>query len=70
MAELGWPTLVIMQEHLQILVSQGYMTAVELATRWWDTLWRARRFMSEDLVHPHIDSCSHYCSSMAWNYII
>jgi hypothetical protein len=49
------------QEHVQNLVSQGYMTAVELATivfmrillslpQGRDMLWRARCFMSEDLV--------------------
>jgi hypothetical protein len=32
MAELGLPTSEVMQEHLQNLMSQGYMTAVELAT--------------------------------------
>jgi hypothetical protein len=32
MAELGWPVSEIMAEHLQNLVSQGYMSAVELAT--------------------------------------
>jgi hypothetical protein len=32
MAESSWPTSEVMQEHLQNLVSQGYMTAVELAT--------------------------------------
>jgi hypothetical protein len=32
MAELGWPTSEIMTKHLQNLVSQGYMSAVELAT--------------------------------------
>jgi hypothetical protein len=32
MAKLSWPALVVMQEHLQNLVSQGYMTVVELAT--------------------------------------
>jgi hypothetical protein len=32
MAELGWPVPVVMREHLQNLVSQGYMTAAELAT--------------------------------------
>jgi hypothetical protein len=32
MAELGWPALVVMQEHLQNIVSLGYMTVVELAT--------------------------------------
>jgi hypothetical protein len=32
MAELGWPASEIMQEHLQNLVSQGYMTQAKLAT--------------------------------------
>jgi hypothetical protein len=32
MAESGWPMSVIMQEHLQNLVSQGYLTEAELAT--------------------------------------
>jgi hypothetical protein len=32
MAELGWTTSEVMQEHLQNLMSQGYMTTVELAT--------------------------------------
>jgi hypothetical protein len=32
MAGLSWPTSEVMQEHLQNLMSQGYMTAVELAT--------------------------------------
>jgi hypothetical protein len=32
MAELSWPTSEVMQEHLQNLVSQGYMIAAELAT--------------------------------------
>jgi hypothetical protein len=32
MAELAWTTLEVMQEHLQNLVSQGYMMIVELAT--------------------------------------
>jgi hypothetical protein len=30
--ESGWPTSEVMQEHLQNLVSQGYMTVAELAT--------------------------------------
>jgi hypothetical protein len=58
MAELGWLVLETTQEHLQNLVSQGYMS------------WRARRFMSEDLVHLRTDSSTHYCSSMAWSCII
>jgi hypothetical protein len=32
MAELGWLTLEVTQEHLQNLISQGYMTVAELAT--------------------------------------
>jgi hypothetical protein len=32
MAELGWPVSKIMAEHLQHLVSQGYMSGAELAT--------------------------------------
>jgi hypothetical protein len=32
MAESSWPTSEVTQEHLQNLISQGYMTAVELAT--------------------------------------
>jgi hypothetical protein len=32
MAGLGWSALVVTQEHLQNLVSLGYMTATELAT--------------------------------------
>jgi hypothetical protein len=33
MAESGWITSEVTQEHLQNLVSQGYMTAAELMTR-------------------------------------
>jgi hypothetical protein len=32
MVESGWPMSEVMQEHLQNLVSQGYMTVVELDT--------------------------------------
>jgi hypothetical protein len=32
MVELGWTTSEFMQEHLQTLVSQGYMMAAELTT--------------------------------------
>jgi hypothetical protein len=32
MVELGWIALEVMQEHLQNLVSQGYITAAELTT--------------------------------------
>jgi hypothetical protein len=32
MAELSWPASEVTQEHLQNLISQGYMTAMELAT--------------------------------------
>jgi hypothetical protein len=32
MAELSWPVSEVTQEHLQNLMSQGYMTTAELAT--------------------------------------
>jgi hypothetical protein len=32
MVELGWTASEVMQEHLQNIVSQGYMTVMELAT--------------------------------------
>jgi hypothetical protein len=32
MAESGWPASVIMREHLQNLMSLGYMTAAESTT--------------------------------------
>jgi hypothetical protein len=32
MAESSWPTWEVMQEHLENLTSQGYMTMVEIAT--------------------------------------
>jgi hypothetical protein len=32
MVELGWTTSEVMQEHLQNIVCQGYMMAMELAT--------------------------------------
>jgi hypothetical protein len=32
MAELGWPVPEVTREHLQNLVSQGSITAMELAT--------------------------------------
>jgi hypothetical protein len=32
MVDLGWTTSEVTQEHLQNLVSQGYMTATELVT--------------------------------------
>jgi hypothetical protein len=32
MVELGWTASEVMQEHLQNIVSQGYMTTMELAT--------------------------------------
>jgi hypothetical protein len=32
MAELSWPTSEVMQEHLQNVISQGYMTTTELVT--------------------------------------
>jgi hypothetical protein len=32
MVELSWPASEVTQEHMQNLMSQGYMTAVELST--------------------------------------
>jgi hypothetical protein len=32
MAELGWTSSEVIQEHLQNLMSQGYMMAVEIVT--------------------------------------
>jgi hypothetical protein len=80
MAELGWAVSEVTQEHLQNLVSQGYMTAAELATccvsedagspapaR--DTSWHARHSMSKDLVWHHTNFSALCYSSMAWSYI-
>jgi hypothetical protein len=80
MEKLGWIASDIKEEHLQNLVSQGYMTVVELATchvpedptslfRWGDTLWQVWHSMSGDLVCHHTDISVASCSSMAWNYI-
>jgi ribulose bisphosphate carboxylase small subunit len=59
MVELGWTTSEVTQEHLQHLMSQGYMTVVEFATHHLpedpasptlvgDMLLRARHSTSED----------------------
>jgi hypothetical protein len=80
MVESGWPALEVMQEHLQNLVSEGYMTAEELATylmlwilhfllRWGDTSWCARHSTSKDLVCHRIDFSAPCCSPMAWSCI-
>jgi hypothetical protein len=83
MAEFGWSTLEVMQEHLQHLVSQEYMTMAELATcrvpedpaspiqagGGGDTSWHVRHSLSEGSVFYHTDFSALYCSSMAWNYI-
>jgi hypothetical protein len=80
MAELGWPTLEVMQEHLQNLISQGYMIAAELATYFvpkdhvspdpvGDSSWRAQHSMSEDSVCHHIDFFAPCCSSIDWSCI-
>jgi hypothetical protein len=76
MVELGWTTSEVTQEHLQNLMSQGYMMAAELAARRvpedptspiqaGDTSLHARRSTSEDLVFQHIDFSALCCSSMA-----
>jgi hypothetical protein len=66
MAGLCWSMSVVMQQHLQNLVSLGYMTAVELATcrvaedptspvPAGDTSWLVRCSMSKDSGCPPTD---------------
>jgi hypothetical protein len=43
MAESSWPASKVRQEHLQNLMSQGYMTVVELAT--YHVLTPVRRYV-------------------------
>jgi hypothetical protein len=83
MAEFGWSTLEVMQEHLQHLVSQEYMTMAELATcrvpedpaspiqagGGGGASWQLRHSLGEGLLFYHTDFSALYCSSMAWNYI-
>jgi hypothetical protein len=80
MEELGWTLSEVTQEHLQNLVSQWYMTAVDLATcrmpedpaspvQVGDTSWRAWYSMSGGLVCHHTDFSALFCSSMAWSCI-
>jgi hypothetical protein len=80
MAESIWPPSEVMQEHLQNLMSQGYMTVAELATYRVpedpsspapaeDMLWRAWHSTSEDLVFLRIDFSACCCSSMTWTCI-
>jgi hypothetical protein len=76
MVELGLPMSEVMQEYLQNLLSQGYMTVVKLSTcrvpedlaspvPVGDTSWHARCSMSRDLVCHHTDFSACCCSSMA-----
>jgi hypothetical protein len=69
-----------MLEHLQNLMSQGYMTAAELAMcHVFEDLvspapmggmsWHAQRSTSEDLVCHHTDFFTLCCSSMTWSCI-
>jgi hypothetical protein len=56
MAELVWTALEVMQEHMQNLMSQGYLTAVELGTC----------HVSEDPVSPtpmggYVMACATFC---------
>jgi hypothetical protein len=64
MVELDWTVSKVTQEHLQNLVSQGYMTVAELTTcrmpkdpsssfRRGDMSWHALRSMSGGLVCHH-----------------
>jgi hypothetical protein len=80
MAELGWTTSEVMQEHLQKIMSQGYMMAVDLSAcrlledliapiQAGDMSWHALRSTSGDLVFQHSDFSALCCSSTAWNCI-
>jgi hypothetical protein len=76
MVELGWTASEVTQEHLQKLVSQGYMPAMELVTccviedpassvQVGDASWCVRCSMSAGLVRHRTNFSSHYCSLMA-----
>jgi hypothetical protein len=80
MVKLGWTTSEFMQEHLQTLVSQGYMMAAELTTcrvpedpaspiLGGGMSWHAWRSMSGDLVCHHTNFSTLCYSSTAWNCI-
>jgi hypothetical protein len=80
MVELGWSTSEVTQEHLQNLISQGYMTAAELATYdvpedpaspapVGDMFWRAWHSMCKDSLCHHTDFSTPRCSSMPWSCI-
>jgi hypothetical protein len=66
MAEFSWTTSEVTKEDLQNLMSQGYMTAAELATCRVpeDPASPAQHFMSEDSVCHHTDFSTLYYSSM------
>jgi hypothetical protein len=70
----------VTQEHLQNLVSQGYMSMAELATydvpedpvspvQVGDTSWCPRHSMSGGLVCHHSNFFALCYSSTAWSYI-
>jgi hypothetical protein len=81
MVESSWPVSEVMQEHLQNLMSQGYMTAMELATcrvpedyaspapvgGWYVMSFMA--FYEQGLVCHHINFSTPYCGPMAWSCI-
>jgi hypothetical protein len=83
MLESSWPASEIAQEHLQNLISQGYMTVTELATSrvlkdppsfvpvggGGDTAWCVRRSTCRGSVCHHIDFFARYYCSMAWSCI-
>jgi hypothetical protein len=52
MAESSWPTWEVMQEHLENLTSQGYMTMVEIATC----------HMPEDPASPYLRGDTSWCA--------
>jgi hypothetical protein len=77
MEEFFWIASEIMQEHLQNLMSQGYMTTVELVTYHvpegpaspismggGDMSWHVQRSMSGDSVCHHTNFFALCCSSM------
>jgi hypothetical protein len=74
MAEPSWPALEVTREHLQKLVSKGYMIAAEFATcpvpvDPASPALTKGLFMSEDLVCCRIGSSTPCSSPMVWSCI-
>jgi hypothetical protein len=83
MVESGWTMSKVTQEHLQNLVSRGYMIVAELATclllvdpafpasvGGGGTSWHVQHSTSEDSVCHHIDFSVRYYGAMDWSCII